>query len=308
MTYLYLNTISLIMLFLGVLISVAFLTLLERKVLGYIQNRKGPNKLGMVGLFQPFSDAIKLFSKEKVFFFNLNIFIYILCPMMMFINSLLLWLVYNFYGGMYYFNFGLLFMFCVMSLSVYYIMFMGWSSNSSFSFIGGMRGIIQVISYEISMIMFILVMLSYSMSFNLTKFSENQLYIWLMFNFFLFIMMMSSMLAELNRTPFDFVEGESELVSGFNIEFGGALFAMIFLAEYLMIIFISYFLSLIFFGSKIFSFMMLIKFLLLIFLIIWIRGSFPRYRYDKLMNLNWKIYLPISMNFLIMFFSIKFFI
>nr|YP_010585961.1 NADH dehydrogenase subunit 1 [Plectrocnemia tsukuiensis]UZZ43697.1 NADH dehydrogenase subunit 1 [Plectrocnemia tsukuiensis] len=307
MFYLYLNSISFSLLILGMLISVAYLTLLERKLLGYIQNRKGPNKVGFIGLFQPFSDAIKLFSKEKKIFLGVNVLIYLISPMLMFLCSLMLWLIFFLKNGMFFFIFGVLFMFSVMGLSVYYIMFMGWSSDNNYSLIGGLRGVIQVVSYEISMVMFMLVMLTYTMSFDLIKFIMNQKNIWLLFNFSLFMMMMSSLLAEMSRTPFDFIEGESELVSGFNVEFGGYLFAFIFLSEYLMILFISYLMVVIFFSSEIFLFMVY-KFLLLIFLIIWVRGSFPRYRYDKLMNLNWKFYLPISMNFLVFFFSLKLFI
>nr|YP_010586468.1 NADH dehydrogenase subunit 1 [Plectrocnemia tortosa]UZZ44269.1 NADH dehydrogenase subunit 1 [Plectrocnemia tortosa] len=307
MIYLYLNMFSFILLIVGILISVAYLTLLERKLLGYIQNRKGPNKLGLVGIFQPFADAIKLFSKEKLFLLNLNTLIYLFSPILMFLTSLLLWMVFPLFEKLFFFHFGILFMISLMSLSVYYIMMMGWSSSSNYSFLGGMRGVSQVVSYEISMIMFILVMISYIMSFNLVEFSINQLNIWFIFNFFLFCLMISSMLAELNRTPFDFIEGESELVSGFNIEFGGALFAFIFLGEYLMIIFTSVLLMIMFLGSSYIYLTMVFKINLLIFIIIWIRGSYPRYRYDKLMYLNWKIYLPISMNYLIFFFSIKFY-
>lgn len=292
-------------LILGVIISVAYLTLLERKLLGYIQNRKGPNKLGFIGLFQPFSDAVKLFSKEKLFILNLNLLIYILTPILLFLTSLLLWLIFSFKDGFFFFHFRLLFIISVISLSVYYIIIIGWSSNRNYSFLGGIRGISQVISYEIRIVIFILVILTYIIRFNLLDFVNNQLNIWLIFNFILFFLILRSILAELNRTPFDFIEGESELVSGFNIEFGRFLFAFIFLGEYIIIIFISYIISLIFLSSKIFRFFIINKFIFFIFFIIWIRGRFPRYRYDKLINLNWKIYLPISINFLISLFSIK---
>nr|YP_010586416.1 NADH dehydrogenase subunit 1 [Nyctiophylax orbicularis]UZZ44204.1 NADH dehydrogenase subunit 1 [Nyctiophylax orbicularis] len=305
MMYFYLNVISLLLLIIGLLIGVAFLTLMERKFLGYIQYRKGPNKIGLIGLFQPFSDAIKLFSKEKLFLLNLNLFLYLASPMMLFLGSLILWFILPLFGGFFFFFFGFMFMFCIMSLSVYYIMMMGWSSGNVYGFLGGMRGVIQVISYEISMIMFILVMLSFIMNFHFMDFFKVQLKIWLLFNFPLFLMLLSSLLSELSRTPFDFIEGESELVSGFNIEFGGVLFTFIFLGEYLMIIFMSFLLSLLFMSSFWLNGWMIIKIMFFIMLIIWVRGSLPRYRYDKLMYLNWKIYLPISMNYLVFFFFLK---
>nr|QNE85400.1 NADH dehydrogenase subunit 1 [Psychomyia pusilla] len=295
-------------LLLMVLLSVAFFTLLERKVLGYIQLRKGPNKLGLMGLFQPFSDAIKLFSKEILFLIKINYLFYLFSPFFSFLNALLIWLVIPYMEGGIFFDLGFLFLLCSLGMNVFMIMISGWSSNSNYALLGSFRAIIQVISYEVSLIMIMLNSLLFLMTFNLIMFSLFQLNCW--FLFFLLpasLMFLVSILAETNRTPFDFAEGESELVSGFNIEYGGYLFALIFLAEYSMIMFMSFLFVLMFMGSDLFNLIFYLKVLFFMFFFIWMRGTMPRYRYDKLMYLNWKIYLPISMLFLVLMFSIKIF-
>nr|YP_010426342.1 NADH dehydrogenase subunit 1 [Neucentropus mandjuricus]USL48457.1 NADH dehydrogenase subunit 1 [Neucentropus mandjuricus] len=291
------NLVNYLLLIIGCLIGVAFLTLFERKILGYIQFRKGPNKVGVIGLFQPFSDAIKLFSKENLFLMNFNFYIYFICPILVLLNSMILWMIY--YNNIVY-KFNFLFMMVFFSLNVYMIMFMGWSSNSNYCMLGAYRGIIQTISYELSLVFSILIMFTFILNLNFNKFIEFQQNQVFGFNSVLMLIMLVCMLAELNRSPFDFVEGESELVSGFNVEYGGGLFAFIFLGEYLMIIFMSFLLQIMFFG-----FMGMLVILFFIFVIIWVRGSFPRYRYDKLMNLNWKFYLPVLMNFFIIYFSLN---
>nr|YP_010902368.1 NADH dehydrogenase subunit 1 [Leguminivora glycinivorella]QAT19894.1 NADH dehydrogenase subunit 1 [Leguminivora glycinivorella]UUA64602.1 NADH dehydrogenase subunit 1 [Leguminivora glycinivorella]UUA64615.1 NADH dehydrogenase subunit 1 [Leguminivora glycinivorella]UUA64628.1 NADH dehydrogenase subunit 1 [Leguminivora glycinivorella]UUA64641.1 NADH dehydrogenase subunit 1 [Leguminivora glycinivorella] len=301
--------IGILMLVLGVLIGVAFLTLLERKVLGYIQIRKGPNKLGIMGILQPFSDAIKLFTKEQTFPMYSNYFAYYFSPIFSFFLSLLIWMVIPYYFNMISFNLGFLFFFCCTSMGVYTLMVAGWSSNSNYALLGGLRAVAQTISYEVSLALIMLSVIIMVMDFNLLKFGSYQMMIW-----FIFIMMplslcwLSSSLAETNRTPFDFAEGESELVSGFNIEYSSGGFALIFLAEYSSILFMSMLFILMYMGGYDLSVLFYLKLVFISFFFIWVRGTLPRYRYDKLMYLAWKSYLPISLNFLMLFIGLKIFL
>nr|CAH59822.1 NADH dehydrogenase subunit 1 [Zygaena separata separata] len=289
-------------LILGVLIGVAFLTLLERKVLGYIQIRKGPNKVGYMGILQPFSDAIKLFTKEQTYPMFSNYMSYYFSPIVSFILSLMIWLLIPYYFNMISFNLGLMFFFCCTSLGVYSVMIAGWSSNSNYALLGGLRSVAQTISYEVSLVLIMMSPIIFIMDFNLMMFNEYQNMIWF---FFLMIPLslcwFSSSLAETNRTPFDFAEGESELVSGFNVEYSSGGFALIFMAEYSSILFMSMFFSLMYLGGFNLSLIFYLKLVLISFLFIWVRGTLPRYRYDKLMYLAWKSYLPISLNFIIFF-------
>nr|UUA65044.1 NADH dehydrogenase subunit 1 [Leguminivora glycinivorella] len=301
--------IGILMLVLGVLIGVAFLTLLERKVLGYIQIRKGPNKLGIMGILQPFSDAIKLFTKEQTFPMYSNYFAYYFSPIFSFFLSLLIWMVIPYYFNMISFNLGFLFFFCCTSMGVYTLMVAGWSSNSNYALLGGLRAVAQTISYEVSLALIMLSVIIMVMDFNLLKFGSYQMMIW-----FIFIMMplslcwLSSSMAETNRTPFDFAEGESELVSGFNIEYSSGGFALIFLAEYSSILFMSMLFILMYMGGYDLSVLFYLKLVFISFFFIWVRGTLPRYRYDKLMYLAWKSYLPISLNFLMLFIGLKIFL
>nr|WHU27724.1 NADH dehydrogenase subunit 1 [Ancylis sativa] len=300
--------IGVIMLILGVLIGVAFLTLLERKVLGYIQIRKGPNKVGFMGIMQPFSDAIKLFTKEQTYPMFSNYFAYYFSPIFSFLLSLLMWLLIPYYFNMVSFNLGFLFFFCCTSMGVYTVMIAGWSSNSNYSLLGGLRSVAQVISYEVSLAFIMLSVIILIMDFNLLEFKKYQFMIW-----FFFIMMplslcwLSSSLAETNRTPFDFAEGESELVSGFNVEYSSGGFALIFLAEYSSILFMSMLFILMYFGGYDLTVFFYLKLVFISFFFIWVRGTLPRYRYDKLMYLAWKSYLPLSLNFLMMLVGMKIF-
>nr|AXS65830.1 NADH dehydrogenase subunit 1 [Rhinostomus barbirostris] len=282
-----------------VLVGVAFLTLLERKVLGYIQIRKGPNKVGYVGLLQPFSDAIKLFTKEQTYPFMSNFNLYYLCPVFSLCFSLFLWLCIPYMSYSKSFPLSFLFFLSVSSLGVYTIMLAGWASNSSYSLLGGLRSVAQTISYEVSLVLILMSFLFLTLSFDifdLMKFQEN---IWFLFVLFpLCLMWLVSSLAETNRTPFDFAEGESELVSGFNVEYSSGGFAMIFLAEYSSILFMSMLSCLLFLGGDLYSFMFFIKTSLVSFFWIWVRATLPRYRYDKLMYLAWKSFLPVSLNLL----------
>nr|AND96680.1 NADH deshydrogenase subunit 1 [Eurysternus caribaeus] len=297
--------VSLIML-ICVLVGVAFLTLLERKVLGYIQIRKGPNKVGYLGVLQPFSDAIKLFTKEQTFPYMSNFVIYYISPIFSLFLSLLLWLCIPYMSGLFNFNFGFLFLLCCSSLGVYTVMISGWSSNSNYAMLGGLRAVAQTISYEVSLFLILLSFLFMISSLNILEFLYYQEYLWFLFLFFpLCLMLFVSLLAETNRTPFDFAEGESELVSGFNVEYSSGGFALIFLAEYSSILFMSFICSILFLGGNLFSFMFFLKVLFMAFLWVWVRGTLPRYRYDKLMYLCWKSFLPVSLNYLVFFLGLK---
>nr|YP_009655021.1 NADH dehydrogenase subunit 1 [Rhyzopertha dominica]QCI56368.1 NADH dehydrogenase subunit 1 [Rhyzopertha dominica] len=297
---------SLLVLIIGVLVGVAFLTLMERKVLGYIQLRKGPNKVGFMGLLQPFSDAIKLFSKEQCLPLVSNYVFYYFSPVMNFFISLMMWLSFPFFSYFLSFNLGMLFFLCFSSLSVYAVMISGWSSNSNYSMIGSLRSMAQTISYEVSLVIIIISFLVMTSSLCFYDFFKYQKYLWFVFLMFpLSLILFVSMLAETNRTPFDFAEGESELVSGFNVEYSSGGFALIFLAEYSSILFMSMICSLMFFGGDLYKFIFFIKIVFFSFLWVWVRGTLPRYRYDKLMYLAWKIYLPVSLCFLLFYLGLK---
>nr|YP_009561706.1 NADH dehydrogenase subunit 1 [Hydrillodes lentalis]QAT19946.1 NADH dehydrogenase subunit 1 [Hydrillodes lentalis] len=305
----YMIFVGLLMLLIGVLVGVAFLTLLERKVLGYIQIRKGPNKLGMMGILQPFSDAIKLFTKEQIYPNFSNYIMYYFSPIVGFILSLLIWMVIPYYFNLVSFNLGVLFILCCMSLGVYTVMVAGWSSNSNYALLGGLRAVAQTISYEVSLAMILMSSIIMIMDFNLFMFKIYQEMIWFIVLMFpLGLCWISSMLAETNRTPFDFAEGESELVSGFNVEYSSGGFALIFLAEYASILFMSLLFVMVYMGGFNLSLMFYMKLVFISFLFIWVRGTLPRYRYDKLMYLAWKSYLPISLNFLLFFLGVKIFL
>nr|AWV84354.1 NADH dehydrogenase subunit 1 [Chonosia crassipennis] len=300
----FLLTMLIVVLF--ILIGVAFLTLLERKILSYIQIRKGPNKVGFMGILQPISDAIKLFLKEQTVPMLSNYFIYVISPIMGLFNSLLIWTLYPFLINCTSFNMGILFFFCCTSMGVYSIMISGWASNSNYSMLGCIRSVAQTISYEVSLVLIILCPVLMIESYNLLDFYFIQDSVWFIFLMFpLSLCWISSSMAETNRSPFDFSEGESELVSGFNVEYSAAGFAFIFLAEYSSIIFMSMLFCIIFLGNKIDSFLFPVQITLLSFLFIWVRGTLPRYRYDKLMYLAWKCYLPVSLNLFLFFVMIK---
>nr|QQV73473.1 NADH dehydrogenase subunit 1 [Anthomyza sp. DY-2021] len=289
-----------------VLVSVAFLTLLERKVLGYIQIRKGPNKVGIMGIPQPFCDAIKLFTKEQTYPLLSNYISYYFCPIVSLFLSLLGWMCMPLLIKLYSFNLGLLFFLSCMSLGVYSVMIAGWSSNSNYALLGGLRAVAQTISYEVSLALVLLSFVFLIGDYNLLNFINYQVYIWFLVILFpLGMVWFVICLAETNRTPFDFAEGESELVSGFNVEYSSGGFALIFLAEYSSILFMSMLFSLIFLGGDVFSILFYVKLMLISFLFIWVRGSLPRFRYDKLMYLAWKCFLPFSLNYLLFFIGFK---
>nr|YP_010443322.1 NADH dehydrogenase subunit 1 [Apogonia cf. basalis]UTE83850.1 NADH dehydrogenase subunit 1 [Apogonia cf. basalis] len=289
-----------------VLVGVAYLTLLERKVLGYIQIRKGPNKVGLMGILQPFSDAIKLFTKEQNYPLMSNFNMYYMAPIFNLFLSLFIWLCIPFFSILISFDLGVLFFLCCMSLSVYTIMIAGWSSNSNYSLLGVVRAVAQTISYEISLFLILLSFLYLVMSLSFYDFMKFQDSIWFIFLCFpLAMIWFISSLAETNRTPFDFAEGESELVSGFNVEYSGGGFALIFMAEYSSILFMSSMCVVLFLGCDIMSWFFFLKVSFMSFVWIWVRGTLPRYRYDKLMYLCWKNILPVSLNYLIFFMGFK---
>nr|ALJ93739.1 NADH dehydrogenase subunit 1 [Foenatopus ruficollis] len=301
--------ISVLMVLIGVLLGVAFLTLMERKLLSYMQNRKGPNKVGMMGIFQPFSDAVKLFMKENFYLFKFNFMIYYLSPMFLMMLMLFLWITVPMDENILMMDLGMLFMFSILSMSVYGLMFSGWCSNSMYSLLGSLRSIAQTIFYEVSMIILMLNMVLMIVSYNfieLVKFQKFMSFFYL-FNFLL-MMFFFIFLAELNRTPFDLAEGESELVSGFNVEYMSGLFALIFLAEYGNIMFMMMLFLMFFFGSMFFNYFYMLIYIFMLIMVIWVRATFPRLRYDKLMILAWKVLLPNSLNLFIYYCGLKIFL
>nr|YP_009136195.1 NADH dehydrogenase subunit 1 [Nephotettix cincticeps]AKC91101.1 NADH dehydrogenase subunit 1 [Nephotettix cincticeps] len=299
-------SLSFLILLIFVMISVGFFTLLERKVLGYIQCRKGPNKVGYLGILQPFSDGMKLFMKEQFFPMNSNYLIYLICPIFSLIQSLLMWMLFPFYVNSLEMSLGLLFFLSCSSLGVYGLVICGWSSNSIYSMLGCMRSVSQVISYEVSLSIILLSFFLLIDSYNLMNFYYLQSSLWFcLFSLPLFLSWISCCMAETNRTPFDFSEGESELVSGFNVEYGGGGFSILFISEYSSIIFISLFTCMIFLGSNLNSLSFYFKLILMCFMFIWIRATLPRFRYDKLMYLAWKCYLPLSLNYMMFFMVVK---
>nr|AJT35536.1 NADH dehydrogenase subunit 1 [Phrixothrix hirtus] len=288
------------------LVGIGFLVLKKRKDLGYIQIRKGPNKGGFLGIVQSFSDALKLLSKEMVFPLMSNICFYYFSPIFNLTLSLIMWIVFPFFTGFLVFSFGILYIFCCSSLIVYSVIISGWSSNSSYSLIGCLRGVAQLISYEVSFFLILMAFLIIMSSLSIMDFFLFQSFSWFCFiGFPLMLIWYRSMLAETNRTPFDLSECESELVSGFNVEYSGLGFTFIFMAEYSSIIFMSFLFSMIFLGGDLYSFLFFFFVVFIAFSFILIRGVLPRFRYDKLMGLCWKVFLPVSLNYLVFFFGLK---
>nr|WFQ83155.1 NADH dehydrogenase subunit 1 [Qianguimon aflagellum] len=302
------SIINYIILLICVLVGVAFVTLLERKGLSYIQIRKGPNKVGYMGLLQPFSDALKLFTKEPTFSVVSNFLVYYMSPVFSLFISLLMWVVIPYSVGLLSFNLGMMFFLCCLSFGVYSTMIAGWSSNCKYSLLGSLRAVAQTISYEVSLALILLSFIILVGGFNFELFNKYQEFIWfIIISMPLALIWFGSCLAETNRTPFDFSEGESELVSGFNTEYSSGGFALIFMAEYASILFMSALFVVIFLGSEPNNLYFYIKCVFIVFVFIWARGTLPRFRYDKLMYLAWKSYLPVSINYLMFFTGFKFF-
>ena len=297
--------VSYLLILVGVLIRVAFIVLFERKILGYIQIRKGPNKVGVVGVLQSFGDAIKLFIKEQTIPTFSNLGPFYIAPVLALFVILFLWSVIPLNSNTLNFNYGGLFFFCCTRFGVYTLIGRGWSSNRNYALLGAIRGIAQTVSYEVRMALIFISFIFLIGSYKLIDFVSYQSYTWfIIISSPLFLCWAASILAETNRTPFDFAEGESELVSGFNIEYGRGGFALLFLAEYGRIIFMRYFISVLFFGVN-YLFLNIIG-CIFCFWFIWVRGTLPRFRYDKLIYLAWKRFLPVALNFILFFVLIKF--
>ena len=300
--------INYLILIICVLVRVAFVTLLERKILGYIQIRKGPNIVGIMGLLQPFADAIKLFTKEQTKPTISNFLPYYLSPVFSLFISLLAWSIIPYQTGLINFNIGVLFFLCCLRLGVYSTIRAGWASNCKYSMLGSLRAVAQTISYEVSLALILLSFIFLTGGFDLDLFTRYQTSLWIIwFTFPLSLIWLASCLAETNRTPFDFAEGESELVSGFNTEYRRGGFALIFMAEYASILFIRILFVLIFLGADPCSLFFYLKLVIIAFVFIWVRGTLPRLRYDKLIYLAWKRFLPVSLNYLLFFIRIKLF-
>lgn len=280
----------------AVLVNVAFVTLLERKILGYSQLRKGPNKVRIIGLAQPFNDAIKLFSKELIFPSSSNYLQYFISPVCGLLIVLFTLSLFPFKEYTVSISLSIIFIYIILSINVYPVLISGWASNRKYALLGALRAVAQTVSYEVSLALILIFYLVLRSTLNLLILSSINS-IWIKLALFppMAGIWLISCLAETNRTPFDFAEGESELVSGFNVEYGRLGFALIFMAEYARIIIIGLVFSLIFVAEGVRRMTIYFTITALVSIWIWIRATFPRYRYDKLMNLAWKAYLPLSL-------------
>lgn len=300
--------IKLILIIVPLLLSVAFLTLLERKVLGGMQRRKGPNVVGFLGLLQPLADGVKLILKETVLPNVSNKVVFILAPILSFFLSLVSWVVIPFDLGLVLsdLNAGIFYLFGISSLGVYGVIIAGWGSNSRYAFLGALRSAAQMVSYEVSFGLILISIFLVVGSLNISSIVMFQNYVWFIIPFFpLSLMFFVSILAETNRPPFDLPEAEAELVSGYNVEYSAAGFALFFIGEYANIILMSHLGALLYLGGWCEGlFFFLIKVLFVIFLFIWVRAAFPRYRYDQLMRLGWKVFLPLALGYVVLTASI----
>ena len=315
--FLLISFIKILIIIVPLLISVAYFTLAERKILGAIQRRRGPNVVGVYGLLQPLSDGFKLLVKESILPSNANKFIFIISPIITFVISLMGWAIipYDKYASLAEVNVGVLYLFAVSSLGVYGIIMSGWSSNSKYAFLGALRSAAQMVSYEVSIGFIIVTIVICCGSFNLQIIIESQKNVWFIIPFFpLFLMFFVSALAETNRHPFDLPDAEAELVSGYNVEYSAMGFALFSLGEYSNMLLMSSLNVILFLGGWLPPFAFLsfipgsvwfgIKICLFVILFIWMRAALPRYRYDQLMGLGWKVFLPISLGYLLLTFCI----
>lgn len=309
--YIYKNLIFYLLFIIFLLLTIAITTLVERKVMASIQRRRGPNIVGFFGFLQPIADGLKLFIKEIILPSNSNLFIFLFAPVFTFFCSIILWVVIPFGEGkvLVDFPFSMLYLLAVSSLSVYGIIFSGWSSNSKYAFLGGLRSAAQMISYEVCIGFIFIVIIMMTESFNLVDVVLSQRYVWFILPLFpLWILFFIAALAETNRAPFDLPEAEAELVAGYNVEYSSIAFALFFLAEYGNIVLMSSLLTIFFWGGWLpiplpiicllpdfitFS----LKVTIHVFIFVWIRAAFPRYRYDQLMKLGWKVLMPLSIFF-----------
>lgn len=299
---------------LPLLISVAYFTIAERKLMGSIQRRRGPNVIGFLGLLQPLADGLKLFVKETILPSNSNLYMFLLAPVISFVLSLIGWSVIPLSENIVIsdINLGVLYLFAVSSLSVYGLIMAGWSSNSKYPFLGSLRSAAQMISYEVSIGFIIVNVCVCAGSFNLSRIIVAQEKVWYIVPLFpMFVLFYISMLAETNRHPFDLPEAEAELVSGYNVEYSAMTFALFFLGEYANMLLMSGFSSILFLGGwlPLFDISLLnfipgsawFAFKLLIGVVFFIltRAALPRYRYDQLMHIGWKSFLPLSLGYLL---------
>jgi NADH-quinone oxidoreductase subunit H len=312
MIYIILTILELLIVIVPLLISVAYFTLAERKIMGAMQRRKGPNVVGVFGLLQPLADGLKLFAKETILPTTANTSVFLLAPIISFLLSLLGWVVIPFGLNVVISdtNIGVLYLFAISSLSVYGILMSGWSSNSKYPFLGALRSTAQMISYEISIGFVIVCVIICSGSFNLSEIVFAQKAVWFFIPLFpMFLIFIISALAETNRHPFDLPEAEAELVSGYNVEYSAMGFALFFLGEYANMLLMGAVISIFFLGgwsSPFFflegffgPFFLSLKICFFVFLFVWARAALPRYRYDQLMALGWKTFLPLSLGWLI---------
>jgi len=297
------------------LVAVAYLTYAERKVIGAMQLRKGPNVVGPFGLLQPIADGLKLLLKETVLPTRANKAVFVAAPMVSFSLSLVAWAVIPFDKGLVLanINVGILYLYAISSLGVYGIIMAGWASNSRYAFLGALRSAAQMVSYEVSIGFIIITVLLLVGSLNLSAIVEAQRGLWFALPLFpMFILFFVSGLAETNRLPFDLPEAEAELVAGYNVEYSSMTFALFFLGEYANMILISAMTSILFLGGWLppidaapFTLVpgpvwFALKIAATLFVFLWVRATFPRYRYDQLMRLGWKVFLPISLGFVVL--------
>nr|YP_009139397.1 NADH dehydrogenase subunit 1 [Cygnus cygnus]AKF78303.1 NADH dehydrogenase subunit 1 [Cygnus cygnus] len=286
-----------------ILIAVAFMTLVERKILSYMQSRKGPNIVGPFGLLQPFADGLKLFTKEPIRPSTSSPMLFILMPMLALVLALTTWAPLPLPFPLVDLNLGVLFLVAMSSLAVYSVLWSGWASNSKYALIGALRAVAQTISYEVTLAIILLSVIMLSGGYTLSTFAVAQEPLYFIFSSWpLAMMWYVSTLAETNRAPFDLTEGESELVSGFNVEYAAGPFALFFLAEYANIMLMNTLTAIMFLNPsalgpppELFPVILATKVLLLSFGFLWIRASYPRFRYDQLMHLLWKNFLPLTL-------------
>lgn len=312
------SLIKIVIVVVPLLLGVAYLTLAERKVIGYMQVRLGPNRVGFRGSLQPIADAIKLMFKEVIIPTNANRFLFLAAPVLAFVPALLVWAAIPFGPGVAISNMngGLLYVLAIAGLGVYGIIVAGWASNSKYAFLGAMRAAAQLVAYEIAMGFALVGVLMLAQTLNLSKIVEAQAgggfwsWYWLpLFPFFLVYFI--SGIAETNRAPFDVAEGESEIVAGFHVEYSGMAFALFFLAEYANMIFVSLLTTVLFLGgwyapinTPMLTWIpgivwLLLKTAFLLYVFLWIRATFPRYRYDQIMRLGWKVFIPVTIAWIV---------